>query len=146
MGKNKRQFFFLDKSRIRNLTSEQIKSANVGSYTFNYLSNEALIKKFQKLGDKKHVVWFDGKSAKDSDKFLRFIDTRITKDNYNTLYTKNVQFDTIIQPAYVGNSLIYRSINNCLAVPKYYHERRDTHFLRYFNFFKVKQLICTYIQ
>ena len=43
---------------------------------------------------KKPVIWFNGKSAKDRDKFLKFIDTRITKDNYNKLYAKNIQFDT----------------------------------------------------
>ena len=87
---------------------------------------------------KKPDAWFDGKSAKDRDNFLRFIDPRITKDNYNTLYTKNVQFDTIIQPVYGDKNLIYRSIVNYLGVSKYYQERRDTNVLRYFKFFKVK--------
>ena len=116
---------------------KQIKSANVRSYTFNYISNEALIKEFWKLDDEKPVVWFDGKSAKDKGKFLRFVDTRITKDNYNTLYTKNVQLETITQPVYGDNNLIYRSIVNYLGVSKHYHERRDTKFLC-FNFLKVK--------
>ena len=115
MGNNTRHIFFLDKSRIWNLASEQIKSANVRSYTFNYISNKTLIKEFWKLDDKKPVVWFDGKSAKDRDKFLRFIDTRITKDNYDTLYTKNIQFETIMQPVYGDNNLIYRSIVNYLG-------------------------------
>ena len=56
------------------------------------MSNVALIKEFWKLDAKNPVVWFDGKIAQDRDTFLRFIDTRITKDNYNTLYTKNGQF------------------------------------------------------
>ena len=138
MGKNTKQCFFLDKPRIWNLASEQIKSANVRSYTFNYMLNEAIMKEFWKLDDKKPVVWFAGKSANNRDKFLRFIDIRITKDNHNTLYTKNVQFDTIIQPVYSDNNLIYRPIVNYLGVSKYYQERRDINFLRYFNFFKVK--------
>ena len=130
-GKKHKTIFFLYKSRIWNLASEQIKSANVRSYTFN---GEALIKEFWKLDDKKPVVLFDGKSAKDRDKFLRFTDTRITKDNYNTFYTKNVQIDTIIQPVYSDNNLIYRCIVNYLGVSKYYQESRDINFLRYFNF------------
>ena len=108
-GKKHKTIFFLYKSRIWNLALEQIKSANVRSYTFN---NEALIKEFWKLDDKKPVVLFDGKSAKDRDKFLRFTDIRITKDNYNTFYTKNVQIDTIIQPVYSDNNLIYRCLVN----------------------------------
>ena len=100
--------------------------------------NKALIKEFLKLNNKKPVVWFDGKSAKNRDKFLRLIDTRITKDNYNKLYTKNVQLDTIIEPVYGDSNLIYRSIVKCLGVSKYYHERRNPNFLRYYNFFKVK--------
>ena len=134
-GKKHKTIFFLYKSRIWNLELEQIKSANVRSYTFN---NEALIKEFWKLDDKKPVVLFDGKSAKDRDKFLRFTDIRITKDNYNTFYTKNVQIDTIIQPVYSDNNLIYRCLVNYLGVSKYYHESRDINFLRYFNSFKVK--------
>ena len=110
-GKKHKTIFFLYKSRIWNLALEQIKSANVRSYTFN---NEALIKEFWKLDDKKPVVLFDGKSAKDRDKFLRFTDIRITKDNYNTFYTKNVQIDTIIQPVYSDNNLIYCVISTLL--------------------------------
>ena len=114
------------------------------------MSNEALINTFWKLDDKKLVVWFDGKSTKDRDKFLRFLDTRITKDKLFlskciivyymsiTLYTKNVQFDTNIQPVYGNSNLIYRSIVNYLGVSKYYHKRRDIRSLHYFNFLKVK--------
>ena len=97
--------------------------------------NKTLLNEFLKLNNKKPVAWFDGKSAKERDKFLRLIDTRITKDNYNTLYTKNVQFDTIIEPVYGDSNLIYRSIVKYLGVSKYYHERRNPNFLRYFNFF-----------
>ena len=85
---------------------------------------------------KKPVTWFNGKSAKDRDKFLKFIDTRITKDNYNKLYAKNVQFDTITQPAYSNSNLIYRSIVTYLGVSKYYHEIGDTKFLSFFQLFK----------
>ena len=39
-----------------------------------------------------------------------------------------------------GNrSILYKLIVNQLGVSKYYHERRDTNFLRYFDFFKVKK-------
>ena len=131
-GKKHKTIFFLYKSRIWNLALEQIKSANVRSYTFN---NEALIKEFWKLDDKKPVVLFDGKSAKDRDKFLRFTDIRITKDNYNTFYTKNVQIDTIIQPVYSDNNLIYRCLVNYLGVSKYYHESRDINFFALFQLF-----------
>ena len=85
---------------------------------------------------KKPVIWFNGKSAKDRDKFLKFIDTRITKDNYNKLYTKNVQFDIITQPVYSNSNLIYRSIVTYLGVSKYYHEIGDTKFLYFFQLFK----------
>ena len=101
------------------------------------MSDEALIKEFWKLDDTKPVVWFHGKSAEDRDKYLRFVDQRITKDNYNTLYGKIVQFDTILQPVFGNNTTLYRSIVNSLGVSKYYHERRDRTFLRS-NFFKVK--------
>ena len=131
-GKKHKTIFFLYKSRIWNLALEQIKSANVRSYTFN---NEALIKEFWKLDDEKPVVLFDGKSAKDRDKFLRFTDIRITKDNYNTFYTKNVQIDTIIQPVYSDNNLIYRCLVNYLGVSKYYHESRDINFFALFQLF-----------
>ena len=101
MRKNTRQIFILDKSRIWNLVLEQIESANVRSYTFNIMSNETLIKEFWKLADKKPVVWFDGKSAKDRDK-LRFIEVKVrfTLKMYKLI------------PVYDDNNLIYRSIVN----------------------------------
>ena len=42
------------------------------------MSDEALKKEFWKLDDTKPVVWFHGKSAEDRDKYLRFVDQRIT--------------------------------------------------------------------
>ena len=71
--------------------------------------------------------------------FIRFVDKRITKNNDNILYSGNVQFQTTIQPIYENRSILHKLIVNHLGVSKYYHERRDTNFLRYFDFFKLKK-------
>ena len=68
--------------------------------------------------------------------FIRFVDKRITKNNDNILYSGNVQFETIIKPVNGNRSILYKLIVNHLGVSKYYQERRDTNFLRFFGFFK----------
>ena len=50
-----------------------------------------------------------------------------------------VQFETIIQPLFWNRSYLYKSTVKYLGVPKHYHERQHTNFLRYFEFFKVKK-------
>ena len=57
------------------------------------------------------------------------------------LYTGNIQFETVIQPLFGNKSYLYKSIVKYLGVPKYYHDRRDTNFLRYFDIFKVKKIL-----
>ena len=71
--------------------------------------------------------------------FIRFVGKRKNKSNDNILCSSNVQFQTIIQQIYGNRSILYKLIVNHLRVSKYYHERRDTNFLRYFDFFKVKK-------
>ena len=44
LGKDTRQKFFIDESRIWNFSLETNETANVRSYIFNYMSNENLIK------------------------------------------------------------------------------------------------------
>ena len=73
------------------------------------------------------------------DNFTRFVDKRITKSNDNILYSSNIQSETIIQPRYGDRSVLYKLIVSNLGVSKYYHERRDTNFLRYFDICKVKK-------
>ena len=68
--------------------------------------------------------------------FIRFVDKRITKNNDNILYSGNVQFETIIKPVNGNRSILYKLLVNHLGVSKYYQERRDTNFLRFFDFFK----------
>ena len=50
-----------------------------------------------------------------------------------------VQFETIVQPLFWNRSYLYKSTVKYLGVPKHYHERQHTNFLRYFEFFKVKK-------
>ena len=102
------------------------------------MSEKALIKEFWKLDDTKPDVWFHDKSAKDKDNFLKFVDTRITKDQNNSLYTKNLQFYTVLQPVFGNITRLFMFLVSYLGVSKYYHERRDTNFLHHFNFFKTK--------
>ena len=45
LGKDTRQEFFFDESRMWNFSSEKIEAANVRSYNFNYMSDENLIKR-----------------------------------------------------------------------------------------------------
>ena len=73
------------------------------------------------------------------DNFIRFVDKRINRKGTGVLYSGNVQFESIIQPVFGNISILHKSIVNYLGVPRYYHERQDTNFLKYFDFFKTKK-------
>ena len=75
------------------------------------------------------------------DNFTRFVDKRITKSNDNILYSSNIQSETIIQPRYGDRSVLYKLIVSNLGVSKYYHERRDTNFLRYLTFVRLRKIL-----
>ena len=122
-----------------NFSSENIEAANVRSYIFSYMSDENLIKEFWKMTNNNPVIDFTKEIMVHEHDFIRFVDKRITKNNDNILYSSNVQFETIIQPVYRNRSILYKPIVNHIRVSKYYHERRDTSFLQYFDFFKVKK-------
>ena len=70
--------------------------------------------------------------------FIWFVDKKFNKKGNGVLYSGNVQFKTIIQPVFGNRSILYKSIVNYLGVPRYYHNRRDTGFLKYF--FKIKKI------
>ena len=74
------------------------------------------------------------------DDFIRFVHKKFNKKGNGVLYSGNVQFKTIIQPVFRNRSILYKSIVNYLGIPRYYHDRRDTGFLQYFDFFKIKFL------
>ena len=128
LGKDTRQKFFIDESRIWNFSLETNETANVRSYIFNYMSNENLIKEFWKITNNNPVTDFTKELMAHEDDFIRFVDKRITKNNDNILYSSNVQFETIIQPVYGNRSILYKPLVNHIRVSKYYHERRDASF------------------
>ena len=140
MGKDTTQKFFIDESRIWNFLSEKIEAANVTSYTFNYMPDKNLIKEFWKISDSIPIRDFSKEVLVHEDDFTRFVDKKTAKDNYNVLYSGIVQLDTVIQPIYGDRNVLYSSIVSYLGVSKYYYERRDTNFLRYFGFFKIKKV------
>ena len=140
MGKDITQKFFIDESRIWNFLSEKIEAANVTLYTFNYMSDKNLIKEFWKISDSIPIRDFSKEVLVHEDDFTRFVDKKTAKDNYNVLYSGIVQLDTVIQPIYGDRNVLYSSIVSYLGVSKYYYERRDTNFLRYFGFFKIKKV------
>ena len=134
-----RQKCFIYESRIWNFSSEKIEAVNVTSYIFSYISDENLIKEFQKVSNNNPVIDFTKEIMVHEYHFIRFVGKRIDKNNDNILCSSNVQFQTIIQPIHGNRSILYKLIVNHLRVSKFYHERRDTNFLRYFDIFKVKK-------
>ena len=134
-----RQKIFIYESRIWNFSSEKIEAANVTSYIFSYISDENLIKEFQKVSNNNPVIDFTKEIMVNEYHFIRFVGKRINKNNDNILCSSNVQFQAIIQPIHGNRSILYKFIVNHLRVSKFYHERRDTNFLRYFDIFKVKK-------
>ena len=139
LRKNTRQKNFIDESRIWNFSSEKIEAANVRSYISNYMSDENLIKTFWKISNNNPVIDFTKEIMVHKDNFTKFVDKRITKSNDNILYSSNIQFETIMQPRYGDRSILYKLIVNHSAVSTYYHERRDTNFLQYFDICNVKK-------
>ena len=85
LGKDTRQKFFIDESRIWNFSLETNETANVRSYIFNYMSNENLIKEFWKITNNNTVTDFTKELMAHEDDFIRFVDKRITKNNDNIL-------------------------------------------------------------
>ena len=83
LGKDTRQKFFIDESRIWNFSLETIETANVRLYIFNYMSNENLIKEFWKITNNNPVTDFTKELMAHEDDFIRFVDKRITKNNDN---------------------------------------------------------------
>ena len=101
--------------------------------------DEKLINEFWKINNDKPAIDFSKEFMVHKDDFIWFVDKRISKNNDNILYSSNVQFEAIIQTVYGNRSILYKLIVNHLGVSKYYHEKRDTIFLQYFDFFKVKK-------
>ena len=118
---------------------EKVEAANARSPIFNYMLDEKLINEFWKINNDKPAIDFTKEFMVHKDDFIWFVDKRISKNNDNILYSSNVQFEAIIQTVYGNRSILYKLIVNHLGVSKYYHERRDTIFLQYFDFFKVKK-------
>ena len=136
-----RNSFFIDESRIWNFSTELIDVTNTRLYLFNYMTNENLIKEFWKLSDSVLIRDFSKEMLVHKGDFIRFAGKRFNRKSNGLLYSGNVQFETTIKSAF-GNKLIsYKSIVNYLGVPRYYRKRRDTNFLKYFDFFKVKKIL-----
>ena len=140
ISKGTRNSFFIDESRIWNFSTETIDAANTRSYLLNYMTNEHLTKEFWKLSDNVPIRNFSKKILVHKDDFIRFVDKKFNKKGNGVLYSGNVQFETIIQPVFGNRSILYKSIVNYLGIPRYYHDRRDTSFLKYFNFFNIKKI------
>ena len=103
------------------------------------MTNEHLTKEFWKLSDNVPIRNFSKKILVHKDDFIRFVDKKFNKKGNGVLYSGNVQFETIIQPVFGNRSILYKSIVNYLGVPRYCHDRRDTSYLKYFDFFKIKK-------
>ena len=134
-----RSSFFIYESRIWNFSTETIDTTNARSYLFNYITNENLMKEFWKISDRVPIRDLIKEMLVHKDNFIRFADKRINRKGTGVLYSGNVQFESIIQPVFGNISILHKSIVNYLGVPRYYHERQDTNFLKYFDFFKTKK-------
>ena len=139
MSKGMRSSFFIYESRIWNFSTETIDTTNARSYLFNYITNENLMKEFWKISDRVPIRDLIKEMLVHKDNFIRFADKRINRKGTGVLYSGNVQFESIIQPVFGNRSILHKSIVNYLGVPRYYHERQDTNFLKYFDFFKTKK-------
>ena len=134
-----RSSFFIYESRIWNFSTETIDTTNARSYLFNYITNENLMKEFWKISDRVPIRDLTKEMLVHKDNFIRFVDKRINRKGTGVLYSGNVQFESIMQPVFGNISILHKSIVNYLGVPRYYHERQDTNFLKYFDFFKTKK-------
>ena len=139
MSKGMRSSFFIYESRIWNFSTETIDTTNARPYLFNYITNENLMKEFWKISDRVPIRDLTKEMLVHKDNFIRFVDKRINRKGTGVLYSGNVQFESIIQPVFGNRSILHKSIVNYLGVPRYYHERQDTNFLKYFDFFKTKK-------
>ena len=97
------------------------------------------MKEFWKISDRVPIRDLIKEMLVHKDNFIRFADKRINRKGTGVLYSGNVQFESIIQPVFGNRSILHKSIVNYLGVPRYYHERQDTNFLKYFDFFKTKK-------
>ena len=105
LGKDTRQTFFIDESRIQNFSLEKVEAANARSPIFNYMLDEKLINEFWKINNDKPAIDFSKEFMVHKDDFIWFVDKRISKNNDNILYSSNVQFETIIQTVYGKRSI-----------------------------------------
>ena len=139
MSKGMRNTFFISESRIWNFSTKTINAVNSRSHLLHYMTDEDLIKEFWKMSDKVPIRVFSKEILVHKNNFIRFVDKKLNTKGNAVLCTGNVQFETIIQPLFENRSYLFKSMVNYLGVPKYYHERRDTNFLRYSDIFKVKK-------
>ena len=71
-----RNTFFIAESRIWNFSTETIDGADARSHLFNYMTDESLIKKFQKMRDQVTIRDFSKEMLVQKVNFIRFVDKK----------------------------------------------------------------------
>ena len=120
MGKSTRKKLFLDKSRIRNFTTNTMQMAHLKSFTFGYFLHDDIVETYFGINSISQSKDFIGTTIPQKNLYMRYFDA--TSRSNASFYTGLVRQWTVLQPIQSKRTSFLESRTEHLIPPKFYHD------------------------
>ena len=129
MGKGTRKKLFVDKSRIWNFATNTTDRKQLRSFMFGYFwyaeSHFGI--------NQRNLVWaLRDLTNLEKNWYIRYFDTR--RRSQESLYTGWEKQRTVLKPLLFAQTNFYESRTEYMFVPKFYHDRANSGFLKYLRY------------
>ena len=132
MGKSTRKKLFLDKSRIRNFTTNTMQMAHLKSFTFGYFLHDDIVETYFGINSISQSKDFIGTTIPQKNLYMRYFDA--TSRSNASFYTGLVQQWTVLQPIQSKRTSFFESRTEHIIVPKFYHDGASYGFLQHLRY------------